>query len=210
MDISLAIQEFGFDCKVRKLSPKTIENYQKQMQYLFHFLVTELGIDQVEDVRSDHIKQFLAMMDGKGRKPQYINDLLKVYKTFFNYCQREGYVKTSPAASVRNMKQPKTVILNSPEYKEMMQLRRETPSFSIVLREIKKKEGKKSYRNLTYENMQTFIENYETDDGVRTDRLKEYETVKALSRVQSGPYAYVKAWFLKQYGDAYNPEEAAA
>lgn len=101
-------------------------------------------------------------------------------------------------------------ILNSPEYKEMMQLRRENPTFSIVLREIKKKEGKKSYRNLTYENMQTFIENYETDDGVRADRIKEFEKVMALSKVQSGPYAYVKNWFLKQYGEAYNPEEKAA
>ena len=100
-------------------------------------------------------------------------------------------------------------ILNSPEYKEMMQLRRENPTFTIVLREIKKKEGKKSYRNLTYKNMQTFIENYETDNDMRADRLKEYEAVKALSKVQSGPYAYVKNWFLKQYGDAYNPEEKA-
>ena len=98
-------------------------------------------------------------------------------------------------------------VLNSPEYKEMMQLRRENPTFSIVLREIKKKEGKKSYRNLTYENMQTFIENYETNDDVRADRLKEYEAVKALSKVQSGPYAYVKAWFLRMYGEAYNPKE---
>ena len=99
--------------------------------------------------------------------------------------------------------------LNSPEYKEMMQLRRENPTFSIVLREIKKKEGKKSYRNLTYENMQIFIENYETDDGVRADRIKEFEKVMALSKVQSGPYAYVKNWFLKQYGEAYKPEEKA-
>ena len=27
-----AIAEYGFDCKVRKLSPKTIENYQKQLR----------------------------------------------------------------------------------------------------------------------------------------------------------------------------------
>ena len=101
-------------------------------------------------------------------------------------------------------------ILNTPEYKEMMQLRRENPTFSIVLREIKKKENKKSYRNLNYKNMRTFIENYETDDGVRTDRIKEFEKVMALSKVQSGPYAYVKAWFLDKYGEAYNPEEDAA
>ena len=63
-------------------------------------------------------------------------------------------------------------VLNSPEYKEMMQLRRDNPDFTIVLREIKKKEGKKSYRNLNYENMRTFIENYETDDDARADRIK--------------------------------------
>ena len=98
-------------------------------------------------------------------------------------------------------------VLNSPEYKEMMQLRRDNPDFTIVLREIKKKENKKSYRNLNYKNMRTFIENYETDDDVRADRIKEFEKVKDLSKVQSGPYAYVKTWFLKMYGEAYNPEE---
>ena len=101
-------------------------------------------------------------------------------------------------------------VLNSPEYKELMQARRDNPTFSIVLREIKRKENKNSYRNLTYGNMRTFIENYEMDDDVRADRLKEFEKVMALSKVQSGPYAYVKAWFLKMYGDQYNSEEVAA
>lgn len=34
-----------------------------------------------------HIKHFMGMMDVKNRKPQYINDLLKVIKTFFRYAQ---------------------------------------------------------------------------------------------------------------------------
>ena len=33
MQWSEGIQEFGFDCKVRKLSPKTIDNYSKQLRY---------------------------------------------------------------------------------------------------------------------------------------------------------------------------------
>lgn len=45
-------------------------------------------------------------------------------------------------------------ILNSPEYTALIQIRRENPDFTIELREIKKKEGKKSYRNLTYEHME--------------------------------------------------------
>ena len=40
--------------------------------------------------------------------------------------------------------------------------------------------------------------------------LKEYEKVKQLSKVQAGPYAYVKTWFLKKYGDAFKSEEEAS
>ena len=35
-------------------------------------------------------------------------------------------------------------ILNSPEYKTMLQLRAENPGFEIAIKEIKKKEGKKA------------------------------------------------------------------
>jgi integrase/recombinase XerD len=78
-------------------------------------LADEHNTTLIEAVRSIHIKQFLAMMDEKGRKPQYINDLLKVFKTFFNYCEKEGHIKTSPAAGIRNMKQPKVVIMTFSE-----------------------------------------------------------------------------------------------
>ena len=115
MEINVVIQEFGFDCKIRKLSPKAIENYQKQLTYLQRYLANAHNTTLIEAVRSIHIKQFLAMMDEKGRKPQYINDLLKVFKTFFNYCEKEGHIKTSPAASIRNMKQPKVVIMTFSE-----------------------------------------------------------------------------------------------
>ena len=80
-----AIVEFGFDCKVRKLSPRSIDNYQKQLRYLQNYLLEEYGIKNVEQVKTAHIKLFLAMMDDHQRKPRYINDLLKAFKTFFNY-----------------------------------------------------------------------------------------------------------------------------
>ena len=82
MFMSEAIQEFGFDCKIRKLSPKTIANYQKQMKYLQRYLENEFGVKEVEAIKSVHIKQFLSMKDDQGCKARYINDLLKVFKTF--------------------------------------------------------------------------------------------------------------------------------
>jgi len=57
----------------------------------------------IEDVKPAHIKSFMAKMDDAGRKPQYINDLLKVFKTFFTYLETEGYIKVSPAKRIRNM-----------------------------------------------------------------------------------------------------------
>ncbi len=110
------IQEFGLDCKIRKLSPKAIVNYQKQLVYLQRFPAEQHNITDTKAVRSIHIKQFLTMMDGKGRKPEYISDLLKAFKAFFHYCEREGIVKFSPAACVHNMKQPKAVILQREGY----------------------------------------------------------------------------------------------
>ena len=115
MKMEDAIVEFGFDCKVRKLSEKTVSNYQKQLRYIQKYLKDEFQITEVEEVKPYHLKQFLAMMDDRKRKARYINDLLKVAKTFLNYCKREGYVKSSAAASVKNMKQPKTKILTFSE-----------------------------------------------------------------------------------------------
>ena len=115
MHFNDGIVEFGFDCKARKLSDKSISNYQKQLRYLLRYLEAEFQVNQVEEVRSFHIKQFLVDMADKGRKPQYINDLLKVFKTFFNYMKKEGYIKERPTASIHNMKQPKVKIITFSE-----------------------------------------------------------------------------------------------
>ena len=49
-----AILEFGFDCKVRKLSPKSINNYQKQLRYLQNYLEQEYRIKNVHVERHAH------------------------------------------------------------------------------------------------------------------------------------------------------------
>ena len=82
--------------------------------------------------------------------------------------------------------------LNTPEYNDLQNARRENPGFAIVQREVTKKEGKKAYRNLTYK-----------DSPI----LQQFDKIRALSKVQAGPYAYVKTWFLNLYGDAFKEEE---
>lgn len=97
-------------------------------------------------------------------------------------------------------------VLDSPEYKELMRIRALHPDFDIELREIKKKAGKKTYRNLTYENMRIFITNKETDPKVRDSKLAQFQTTMEFSKAKPGKYAYVKKWFLKEYGDAFEED----
>ena len=110
-----AIAEYGFDCRIRKLSPKTIDCYTKQLRYFQEYLEQNHAVTYLEQVKKAHIKSFLAMMDSKNRKPQYINDLLKVFKTFFAYTVREGHIHINPTAGIKNVKQPKVKIITFSE-----------------------------------------------------------------------------------------------
>lgn len=88
--------------------------------------------------------------------------------------------------------------IQSPEYAELKTLMAEFPEYKIQLREIKKNTGKTTYRNLTYDNMEKYIEANEKNPVAM---LAEFQNVKAKSCIQSSPYAYVKKWFLEQYPD---------
>lgn len=94
--------------------------------------------------------------------------------------------------------------LNTPEYIDLQNARRENPGFAIVQREVTKKEGKKAYRNLTYKNMKEYIA---AKEGKDSPILQQFDKIRALSKVQAGPYAYVKTWFLNLYGEAFQEEE---
>ena len=101
--------------------------------------------------------------------------------------------------------------LGTPEYDDIQLLRKENPTFRFVKREIARKVGKKSYRNLNYTNMREFII---AKEGEESRMLSEFEMVLRLSKSQSGPYAYVKTWFLNNYKEEFSNEaeqnEAAA
>ncbi|NLT64189.1 MAG: site-specific integrase [Clostridiales bacterium] len=102
--------EYIFNCQCRKLSKRTVHNYELILGYLLDYLSQEHGITELEQVKPQMIKQFMMSMQKKGRKPQYINDLLKVFKCFFRYLFDEGYTDTIITERVKNIKEPKVII----------------------------------------------------------------------------------------------------
>lgn len=88
-------------------------------------------------------------------------------------------------------------ILNSSAYKMLKQLRADNPNYTVERRTISKT-SKSRNRNLTYDNMRNYIIQRE---GERSKLEAEFDSVLALSKLQSGPYAFVKKWFLTKYKD---------
>ena len=75
--------EFSFHCQCRKLSPRTIKNYTKQIDYLIRYLAQEHSITHIEDVEPKQIKSFLLTMSKTGHTANYVNDLLNAYTVYF-------------------------------------------------------------------------------------------------------------------------------
>ena len=102
--------EYIFHCQCRKLSERTIKNYEMLLRLLLAYLEEDKGVTTLEGLQPIHIKQFINHKSQKGRKPNYLNDLLKVYKNFFKYLHEEEYTETILTAKIKNVKKPKVII----------------------------------------------------------------------------------------------------
>ena len=115
-------QEYLFDCQARKLSPRTIEGYKKLLS-LFQKHVREAEfITTLDELTPQVIKRYIVHLQRAGKKPQYINDIIKVIKTFSKYAHEEGYTKDVLTEKVRNVHQPKVKIasFNEKEVSRML------------------------------------------------------------------------------------------
>ena len=200
---------------------------------------SEFELVEIEKVKAYHIKQFLAWMDDKGRQPRYINDLLKVFKTFFNYMVKDGHIVESPAAKVKNMKQPKTKIITFSEneirkilnfycgrtYLEIrnrtmlamffdtgMRLSEVITFYTLKVREIQKPEKKETYKGLTAKKMREFISwQYREDTETMKIKINEFDTLEKFydDFHKTEKHSAMKAWFLKNHKEEYLDWEKA-
>lgn len=110
LSMKTLVQEFILDCQARNLAPRTIHNYEKQLNYFVRYLKEAQGVEVLEDLHPIHIKQFIVMLQGKKNKPSYINDLLKAVKCLCHYASDEGYTPELLTKKVKNVKEPKVLI----------------------------------------------------------------------------------------------------
>lgn len=91
--------------------------------------------------------------------------------------------------------------LNTPEYHTVRQLRLDNPGMKIE-KAIRKTPSNQPM-NATFAQMEGFIARCANSE----ERLDVFEKIKALSKIQASPYAYVRKWFLENYANyAEDPE----
>ena len=86
--------------------------------------------------------------------------------------------------------------INSEEYKTLLEVKNAYPEYSIIQREIKKNPQKESYRGLTYDYMERYIELH---DGRNSKVMQEYQEKRLIAQCHSIRYAHIKKWFLETY-----------
>ena len=103
--------EFLYDCECRHLAKGSLRNYRAATRFLVDFLELR-RITELEAVKPHHIRDLMKEKQDMGSTPRYINDLLKVWRTWFNYLVTEGYLdeRDNPARKVKPLRQPKTII----------------------------------------------------------------------------------------------------
>ena len=84
-------------------------------------------------------------------------------------------------------------IVGSAEYNMLQTARRDYPAFTVVQRTIKRNPNKESYKGLTYEYIENYIESH------CSEKLAEYREMRLLAECHSVRYPEIKKWFLKAF-----------
>jgi Sec7-like guanine-nucleotide exchange factor len=84
--------------------------------------------------------------------------------------------------------------IESEEYKQLCSVVQNFPEYKVEVKQIKKNPHKESYRGLTYDYMEKYIQ----IRGTALD-LENYNQLRLLAQCHSKRFPVIKQWFLKNY-----------
>lgn len=112
MILTEVLEEYLYHIQVENYSHRTIKGYKNNNLAFFRFIEADFNITELEKVKPQHIKAYFMHLKKLGRKPTYVNGILRNIRSFFAYCMEENYVtkESNPCFKVGWLKQDKTVI----------------------------------------------------------------------------------------------------
>jgi len=111
MKLSTVAREYLTEIEIRKFTPKTIRSYRNNLNMFLRYCETEAQIEEAEELTLAVVRRFTMYMCARGKKGSYINGILKVIKTFIQYCYEEGYGGFNTRKNFKWCKQERAVIM---------------------------------------------------------------------------------------------------
>ena len=212
-----AIQSYNRWCEKDCLGSPTIEDLEEYRSVrLMKLFRTGIYKERVSTMtRGKHYDNEVAFQVPEDDKVLSQKDVHKHYYCLRKMCEYEDHqLKVVPLQvgiyfythrKDENAKEHRKAFLKymtkvEMAQQQMMEMRKAFPGYTFEEQKLGTNPDKKTHGKLTYDVIQEFIENCETDEAAKNAILKEYETVKAISKTQRAAYAYVKKWFLGKYG----------
>lgn len=100
--VKILVELYLTECQSRNLQPKTLEFYKHRLD----MLVEVFGNHRVGDVSTAHLRILLNnLIDSRGWNTQNTNHCIQVWKSFFNYLDREEIIESNPARGLQKLRQ---------------------------------------------------------------------------------------------------------
>ena len=91
------VKDFLIDAQTRGINKRTLETYHSYLK--FYMLNTTRPLDQID---KNDLKVFLLLLRKRELSSSSINSYFAALKSFFEYMEEEGMVRTSPIPSFRS------------------------------------------------------------------------------------------------------------
>lgn len=147
MKLEYHIDDFITYCVEKGLSRKTYGSYEQTLVLLARYLREEQGIERVEDVKKEHLRDYITYLRERGKYTITGNDRTKIYnypenrmdygkkisdvtinnyirniKVFFNYLAETREIKSNPVKAIKLIKVARKSLyyISDSEYKRFL------------------------------------------------------------------------------------------
>lgn len=100
----------------KRFSLHTVRAYRKDLEQFSDYVSKKYDLEDILLVDNPIVRSYIIDLKEEGLENRSINRKVSTLRSFYCYCIREGYIKVTPLAGVKSLKQPKELAKFVPEH----------------------------------------------------------------------------------------------